>query len=173
MREATFNTEIMNSLKELDMWAYKIPDFPMSWVMRKTRFTPEKPCDIVTMYRGRIILLELKQMKKWQAFGGQIRDSQKKHMDMVVRKGGRAYVFLNVRIKADKEKNQEYVNRLLFFDWKEWSPIFERGNLFAKELRTMPGLVGKNKLWPLAAWVALMETEIRQKIMMRKTNGRS
>ena len=69
MKESTFNNEILNSLRQGGAWAYKIPDSPTSWTMAATRFTPEKPCDIVGMYQKIGFIVEGKQIKKFEAFG--------------------------------------------------------------------------------------------------------
>ena len=120
MKEATFSSELMESLRLMGAWCYKIADSPASWTKGITRFTPEKPCDIIACLGGTMIGIECKQLKKFQAFGRtQMRDSQVKALGEIVAAGGKGYVFLNIRIKAIKGK-QKPENRLIVFDWAKW-----------------------------------------------------
>lgn len=133
MRESIFSSEIMRSLREANVWCYKIPDNPTSWTMAKTRFTAEKPCDIVASVSGRAVLLELKQIKKWQAFGKtQIRGSQFIHLTEAIKSGARCFILLNVRIKPNGLSKRE--NRLIVFDWEQWGPYFLEHTVKAKDL---------------------------------------
>jgi hypothetical protein len=146
MREANFNAELVRSLKRHGAWAYKIPDSPVSRMTFRTQFTPEKPCDILAIHRGRGIAIESKQIKKFEAFNAMtaLRPNQIKALDEVLVTGrGRAFVFLNIRIKAVKgEVKQE--NRVLIFDWKEWRGVFESGSIKQKDLIALPFISGKS-----------------------------
>lgn len=133
MRESIFTSEIMKSLREANVWCYKIPDNPTSWTMARTRYTPEKPCDIVASFNGRAILLELKQIRKWQAFGKtQIRGSQFLSLTEASKAGAKCFVLLNIRIKPEGENKRE--NRLVVFDWNEWGSFFLENTIKAKDL---------------------------------------
>lgn len=143
MREAIFNTELVSSLKDQGAWAYKIADSPTSWTSHLTRFTAEKPCDIIGLYHSIGFLIESKQIKKWEAFGKtQMRPSQVKNLTEAVEKNNLAYVFLNVRINAVKG-DQRHVNRLIIFDWREWGAKFREGTIKKMELASMPYVEGK------------------------------
>jgi hypothetical protein len=138
MRETNFNTEVMNSLKKFGAWAYKIADSPTSWTMAATRFTPEKPCDIIACYDGKFLAIEGKQIKKFKAFGmSDMRPAQIKNLTEVIERGGRAFIFLNVRIPAIKGK-QKRENRLLIFDWAMWKDRLERESIKKGELEISP-----------------------------------
>jgi penicillin-binding protein-related factor A (putative recombinase) len=142
MKESQFNTEVLRSLQENGAWAYKIADQPTSWTAHATRFTPDKPCDIVAIYRGTGFIVEGKQIKKFEAFGAnKIRPSQIKNMDEVVDKGGRAFVFLNIRIKAVKGVSS-HENRLVILDWSKLRDTFQTGSIKAKELKELSYIEG-------------------------------
>lgn len=113
MREQTFTTEIMNSLKSYGFWAYKIPDAPYSRMKDAgLRFIPPKPCDIVACKDGKFYAIETKQMKKWEKLSiDTFTLSQITNMTNIVKAGGVAYAFVNVRIK------KESIDELLIFKW--------------------------------------------------------
>lgn len=131
MREVVFNTEVVNSLKSAGVWAHKIGDAPIFSGM-KTRFTPEKPCDIVACSEsGRFIGIEGKQFKKWQGFYKSVlRDNQIEALDDFAHKRkGRAYVFLNIRIASPQE------NWCVIFDWKEYRDRILTDGFTIKEIK--------------------------------------
>lgn len=131
MKEAKFTTETVRSVRHHGGWAYKIPDAPITKeILKITRFTAAKPCDIVCCIDGRMIAIETKQFKKWEALGlRHFEPEQIEGMNRIVANGGRAFVFLNIRIK------KPYTNRLLVF---EWDLLYEHftlfGSVFAKDL---------------------------------------
>jgi hypothetical protein len=146
MKETQFNTEVMNSLKDLGVWCYKIADSPTSWTSALTRFTPEKPSDILACYKSKFVAIEGKQIKKFKAFGiGDMRPSQIRNMDEIVtpKVGGRAFVFLNIRIKAVKGTTKQE-NRLLILDWAEWRERLKKSSLKQKELMVFPFIQGRS-----------------------------
>jgi len=63
LNESIFNTEIVNSIRKLNYWAYKIPDIPHI-KDNPMRFTPPKPYDIEVKICGKATAVESKQMKK-------------------------------------------------------------------------------------------------------------
>lgn len=122
MKESIFTSDLIRSLKVCGSWCYKIMDSPTSWTMHITRFTADKPCDILGMYRGRFFAIENKQIKKWTKFGLEnLRASQIRELENITNLGGDAYVMLNIRIKARKAKGRakawKHENRLLIFSW--------------------------------------------------------
>lgn len=140
MREAIFNTEIANSLRAAGAFAYKIADSPTSWTQQMTRFTPEKPCDIIGIYKGRGFLIECKQMKKFEAFApSRMRTSQISSFDQMPNS---AFVFLNIRIKAVKGESK-HENRLIIFPWPMLKARWVDGSIKAKDLVTMSYIKGK------------------------------
>lgn len=134
MREAQFNTEMVNSLRHWGAFAHKLADLPAS-LTRALRFTPDKPCDIIGGY-GKFFGIESKQIKKWEAFGMRhIRQSQIDAMDDMIKTGNRAFVFLNVRIKAVKGESK-HANKTIFWDWREFREM--KDSIKAKDLQKLP-----------------------------------
>lgn len=134
MREATFTTELIRSFRKDKSWIYKIPDAPTSR-LTGLRFTASKPCDLVLCLGGKFVAIECKQIKKWKAFSiGDMRTSQIVNLPAVIKSGGRAFVFLNVRIAKEK------VNRIIVLDWEVYGPRLERASIKATELKSMPYL---------------------------------
>jgi penicillin-binding protein-related factor A (putative recombinase) len=133
MKEAVFITDIVNSLKEQGCaFVYKPPDSPASWTQSMTRFTAPKPCDIITADKKGLILIECKQIRKWEAFSEyDMRPSQVKALGEAKAMGQKAYVFLNVRVTAER------VNVLLIFNWSKLCEIWgsQKGCIRAKEIR--------------------------------------
>lgn len=150
MKETIFNSEIMASLKAAGLWAYKVADSPTSWTMSRTRFTPEKPCDILACGSGgRFIAIEGKQMKTFKAFGlYALRPSQISNLDRIIERGGRAYVFLNVRIRARKGE-VDHENRLIVFDWAKWGLLLPILPLTGREVRQLPFVSGRKGIFDL------------------------
>lgn len=113
----------MNSLKDAGCkWTFKPADNPMSWTQSATRFTPPKPCDIITCDHKGLILIECKQMKKFGAFGiDKMQPSQIKNLSEAEQMGQRAFVFLNVRIAHPR------TNICFAFDWL-WLTEYWRQN---------------------------------------------
>lgn len=78
-------------------------------------------------------------MKKFEAFGlRHMRPSQIESMDAIVAEGGRAFVFLNIRIAPDFRTEQKRENRLVVLDWADLGPRLRLGSIMAKEIRELP-----------------------------------
>lgn len=154
MRESNFTSEIMDSLRLMGAWCYKIADSPTSWTKGITRFTPEKPCDVIVCLRGKMIGIESKQLKKFEAFGRtQMRDSQIKALGEIVAAGGTGYVFLNIRVKAIKGK-QKHENRLIVFDWAKWGErLSGNDTIKQKDLLNWTHVTGKDGLFDLTQFL--------------------
>jgi hypothetical protein len=161
MKEATFTTEVIRSIRHNQAWAYKIPDAPITKeILKITRFTNAKPADIVCCHSGLFVAIETKQFKKWKALSkNDFRPEQLKGLQEIVDNGGRAFVFLNIRIKSPHE------NRLLIFDWATWGERLTHGpSVFAKELKDRvyyeSFLVGnepnKKRVFDLTDWFMLL-----------------
>lgn len=148
MKERTFNTEVKNSLIESGAWAYKIPDAPI-FPGQLTRFTGDKPCDIVGGYRGHFFGIESKQVKKYEAFGLRFfRPCQIENLDKMVAGENAAFAFLNIRQK------KPYINRLLIFDWAD--ETWKRETIKKRDLEILSleeGIVGKNGLFDLGSFL--------------------
>lgn len=135
MKEAEFNSEVVRSLKHLGYFAYKISD------VMGSRFTPEKPCDILACdLKGRFIAIESKQIKSWKSLTGKmLRDNQIVTLDKSVKITGRAYVLLNIRIHDVKNKRRE--NWCVVFDWSIHRESIMNNKYTAKVLQD--GYVGE------------------------------
>lgn len=131
MKEAVFNSEVVKSLRSADFWAYKIADSPASWTASITRFTPEKPADIIACTKsGRFLLIECKQFKKWQGlYQTAFRDYQIKSLDAIVDQKGRAYAFINIRIK------EERINYCVIVDWSKHRERIKSEGFTIKDMR--------------------------------------
>lgn len=135
MRESIFNTEIKRSLIKAGYFVYKIFDMPR---FIGSRFQDNKPCDILACGQdGKIIAIESKQIKKWQAFGLRfLRPHQIETLEKIHSLGGWAFVFLNVRIIKPKE------NRCIAIHW----PVLKSKKSFSKkELPLLPFYQGSKK----------------------------
>lgn len=144
MKEAIFNSEIVASLKDQGFWAYKIPDMP-HFAGAMFRFDREKPFDIVACKSGLMLAIEGKQLKSYQAFGSRhMRPHQIKSLDEVVSRGGKAFVFLNIRQK------KPYLNRLLIFEWPNLTLSTEKASFKKVELQKMPFVEGKKGQFDLS-----------------------
>lgn len=144
MNEAKFNSELVSSLKAAGAWAYKIPDAPVSQTYGM-QFTPKKPCDIVGCFGRTFFAIEGKQIKEFKAFGpNALRPSQKENLNQIVNTGGRAFVFLNIRIPV----RNDYENRLLVFDWYRFK---DSSSIKKPDIMKYPYIAGKLgtfDLWP-------------------------
>lgn len=156
MKEAQFTTETVRSIRHHGGWAYKIPDAPITKeILKITRFTNAKPCDIVASYQGGFVAVETKQFKKWKALSkNDFRPEQIDGMTKIVASGGRAFVFLNIRIA------KPYVNRLLIFDWAVWGPVLSTGSIWAKDLKERAyyesSIYQDKRIFDLREWVMLL-----------------
>jgi len=110
-KEAHGNTEVVNSFKHFGFKAYKIPD------IRGSRFTANKPYDIVACSKkGRYIAVEGKLIKKWQGITKNVfQPHQPIELDAIVKRNGRAFLFVYIRINACK--GHKRVCKLVIFDW--------------------------------------------------------
>lgn len=154
MRESIVTTEIVNSLKDGKAWAYKIPDTPVS-MLRALRFSPEKPCDIIGCYRSTMFGIEVKQIKDFKAFGiKMLRKSQIESLEAIDASGGRAFVFLNIRIPASNGKKR--VNRLVIFDWMHMRQMVEgRINFKKSEIESCEYISGYHGRFDLTPFFEL------------------
>lgn len=156
MKEAIFLTEIVNSFKDHDCYAFKIPDMPTSMMFR---FNPDKACDIVVGYGRGFLGVEGKMSKKFEAFGMRhVRESQQGHLDDMVRTNNEAYIFLNVRISGDKTKGVKRENRLIMFPWAEFKIHEEEfGSYKQKEIMAMPYVKGSKKRFDLTEFLKALK----------------
>lgn len=137
MKEAIFVSEVMRSLRHFGFWAFKIPDAPITKELLKlTRFTMAKPCDIVAclptgvISDGMFVAIECKQFKKWKAFSVRdMRPAQVEQLSAIEDHGGSCWVFLNIRVGHDI--------RLIIFEWAELRVRFleKQESIKAKELQ--------------------------------------
>jgi penicillin-binding protein-related factor A (putative recombinase) len=142
---------VVKSLKLAGMWAYKIADSPASWTASITRFTPDKPADIIACSKsGRFMLIESKQIKKWAGFYvGSMRDYQVKSLDSVSKLNGRAYLFINIRIM------KPYENWCLILNWKKYGPMIKEKGITIKDMKEKKygiWIEGKKGVFDLSRW---------------------
>lgn len=128
---------MVKSLKSAGFWAYKIADSPASWTASVTRFTPEKPADIIACTKsGRFMLIESKQFKKWQGFyQTAMRDNQMKALDDTTAMGGKGYVFVNIRIAKEKAKGIALENWVVIFSWERFGQRIRNEGFTIKEMK--------------------------------------
>lgn len=151
MREAQFNSEVINSLQAMGFWAYKIADSPTSWTKAQTRFTPTKPSDIIACSpTGAMVMIEGKQFKSYKKLSGKnLRESQINALDAIVAINGRAYLFLNIRITHPR------TNFLVAFNWKWHRERLMGEGISAAQLREQKWgtwVPGHKGLFDLSAW---------------------
>ena len=156
MKESDFQAELLKSLRTQGCYAEKIPDAPTS-KMKGLRFTLPKPFDIFASVNGQFVAIECKQIKKFEAFGlSHMRPSQIEHLSKVIQKGGRAFVFLNVRIKPSVAKQIKHENRLLIFDWGVWHERWKIESLKKKDIEERPFIQGFDHYYDLNEWKILI-----------------
>lgn len=154
MNERIFTTEVMQSLRDQGAWAYKIPDAPITKeILKITRFTAPKPCDIVASLNGKFIAIECKLSKKAEAFNvNMLRRSQVEHLTNIVKSGGRAFIFLNIRVAPDKSKNIHRMNRLVILDWANWGSRIQKSSIKKDELLSLDYIEGRKGSFDLFTW---------------------
>lgn len=129
--ERVGNTEAVRSFRRFGWGAYKISD------VQGMRFTETKPCDIIAQApNGLYVAVEGKMIKKWSKISGDLfRPNQIEELDGAIKRKGRAFFFLYVRIQPIKEKGVERVHALVVFDWKKYRKrLFTKG-ISGAELR--------------------------------------
>jgi hypothetical protein len=117
MKEALGNTEAVRSLKHYGWGAYKLSD------VRGSRFTETKPCDVIACSpKGRYVAIEGKMIKRWEGLSKDaLRPNQVIELDGAsIRRKGRSFVFLYLRIKADPKKGLKRVLKLVVLDWNTY-----------------------------------------------------
>lgn len=154
MKENIGNTEVVRSLRHYKWGATKLSD------VRGSRFTETKPCDIIACSpKGRYVSIEGKMIKKWEGFSAKkLRPNQIAELNgTTFKRKGRAFVFLYIRIKADRSKGQKRVCKLVVFDWKVHREVlmgkgYGVNELRAQEVGTWLDPLQDNQgkvLWPL------------------------
>jgi len=173
VKESVFQKEVIKSFREAGGWAEKFPDFPTSQMdsanLDTVRFTPEKPFDVMGMFRFRAFAVECKQMKGFKALNlGMMRDSQIRVLTEVTeRQAAHAFVFLNVRIGRT-------INRLIILPWADLYNRLQVRSIAADELRSMPYFQGKFGMFNIQPWL-LEKTNAkfqrRQRIIRARASG--
>ena len=147
MRESVFCSELVKSLRHAGCYAHKLPDSPASYGGVKMRFSAKKQYDVIAVYKGLPIAIECKQYKQFKGFGlNQLRDEQIEALNGFFEAGGTAYVALNIRVSASKERNQKHENRLLMFKW----PLSFHSKA---EILEYPYIEGSKGLFSLDSWL--------------------
>ena len=153
MKEAIFCTELKNSLNQAGCFAYKVPDNPVFKEM-KTRFHSKKPFDMIVNIAGKYVAIECKMSKKVEGLSTRkVEDHQVTALDRAIETGGFSYVFWNIRVKADKYKGIDYINKCIVLPWKEFKEI---GLIPVKDVREKyipEGIQGKNSLFDVGSFI--------------------
>lgn len=147
MKEAVFNTEIVNSIKT-HWFVHKLSDSIA--VPGVTRFIGEKPCDTIAFIYGRGVGIEGKMLKKWKGISIKLfRENQIEALDEMLMAHGRAFAFINVRIAANAVTGTKHENRLIIIDWEKW---LKRRNktIPVKVVRKAPHIKGKKGKFDLS-----------------------
>lgn len=111
INERICNTEAVRSFHHYGWGAYKIPD------VLGSKFTGDKPCDIIAESpKGRYVAVEGKLIKKWCKLSPSI---LRPNQIFELNRAKRSFLFLYIRIKANKEKGTKRVHKLCVIDWKE------------------------------------------------------
>lgn len=158
MKERQFVTELKHSFQKHDAHFHKIIDMP-HFTGQRTRFDIKKPFDILIAYKGTPIAIEAKIIKKYQAFGAQIKKHQKEALTEYS-KHGHAFIFLNVRIPRK-------TNHLIIFDWAQYSEIFKTRTIKKNELELMPYLPGAKGIYNLKGFLRSV-ADCHERIMSYK-----
>jgi hypothetical protein len=151
MKEAKFNTEIVNSLKDCGAWAYKIPDMPSS-LMVGGRFNPDKPCDIIACVRSRFVGIEGKMLRDYKAISLSLfRDNQVQSLDAMVEASGLAFAFINIRITESPR-----VNKLIIINWSKWRDTLKERTVPKRTVMTLPYIQGTKGRFDLSDFCKLV-----------------
>ena len=133
MKESEGNTSAVRSLKRYKFGAYKLSD------VRGSRFTETKPCDIIAQSpKGRYIAIEGKVMNTWSNFNDKwLRPNQIAALnDATFKRPGRAFIFVYVVIKADKQKGTKRLHKLLVLDWKVYRETLQGKGIGVDQMRS-------------------------------------
>lgn len=132
MKENIGNTEAVRSFKYFGWGAYKLSD------VRGSRFTETKPCDVIACSpKGRYVAVEGKMIKMWEGLSkNALRPNQVIELDGAsIKRRGRAFVFLYIRIKADRAKGTKRVCKLVVLDWNTYREKLLTQGISVKEIR--------------------------------------
>jgi hypothetical protein len=135
MKEASFNTDVVRSCRELGFFAHKLADMPR--MPGVTRFIGEKPVDVIAGVWGRFVGLESKQLKKFARIGIKLfRPNQVVSLNEIVATKNEAWALVNLRLAPDPARGVKRTNLMLAFPWDTWGHAFQNGvGIGAKELR--------------------------------------
>lgn len=104
--EQKLRSELLKSQRIFmpDAFFYKIPDIPI-FADSKFRFAPEKPFDLILIWKGKTIVIETKVHKKETAWPmSKVKDCQIEGLLQCNRNGVDAYIMINVRIGLGKNR---------------------------------------------------------------------
>lgn len=118
MKESDVHRELINSFKQHNIYAAKIPDMPFGGT--GGGFNPKKPFDIFAFIFGGCGI-EVKLLKEPKSFNyHQLRDNQIKALiDVTKSKHGAGFLAVNVRLPRNVF-GQQVENNLFFFAWRWW-----------------------------------------------------
>jgi len=143
MKESIFQFELKGTFQDLGCWTLKIPDMIKT---KETRFIPKKPADLIVICGLVPLLIECKQIKKWQKINPNYFGNTKEKLlkvpfteyhqikELVKFKevaGGLAYYAINIRIKEEK------INKCIFIHIDTMLNILKKGGISKDQLKTM------------------------------------
>jgi len=141
MKESIFQMELKKTFEDLGCWALKIPDMIKT---KETRFIPKKPADLVVVVNSIPLLIECKQVKKWQnikpSFFGNTKEKLLKvpfmeyHQIKELLKfkdvaKSLAYYAINIRIK------EERVNKMIIIHIDSMINLLNKGGIDKDHLK--------------------------------------
>ena len=153
-KESTFLTELGHSFREQDpsCWFYKIPDAPSA-----SRFMEKRPFDAILTIGAIPVAIEAKALPTFQAINYNILEEHQKIelKKFCAYKGRHAYVFVNIRQKANVFEGTAHMNRIYIF---EVNFLESKGSILQKDLEHYPYIEGKKKRFDLTNFVQIIKT---------------
>jgi len=133
LKENEVNTEIVNSIKRMGYWAYKIPD-PSANSFGKVQATV-RPFDIIASINGKSVAIETKIITTpYKKFSIDMLEPHQ--ITNLSEHDGYGFVFLNLRRYVRMGPLKESTNTLFIWDWVKWSDFLMHGISFnANELK--------------------------------------
>jgi penicillin-binding protein-related factor A (putative recombinase) len=130
MKESDFHKEVVKNLTAIGAYCKKLDDRPGGNRCKQ-------PFDLFGSYNGKSFAIECKQKKKYGSFSkSDLNGDQEKTLtDYENQGGGKAFVFLDIRLADD-------YSHIFIFSWKNLKKIWEKGSIKKEELKKMEYIEG-------------------------------
>lgn len=115
MKEKNFLTEYCRGLGMRNCWYYKIPDTP-KFDGNMSRFTLQKPFDLIVLEKGLFIAVETKMCKSMSLGYDSIQEHQVRNLLAVEESGGVGVLMVCFRVPETKKRKAVF--RAFAFDIK-------------------------------------------------------